>query len=186
MQQQVRTLLLHALPPTPSLEMPETAPKPVAPAPRTPRLGHYLQTLGLISEEQLAHALKEQEWSTKSGVPVALGDMLVAQGLLTPRDLVMALMFQQLDKLQESSGTKAIRLGELLIRSGVISASQLASALNLQMQRRQAGEQVLLGQILIAQGALTPESLATALRDQASTREASAQHKPDASPAVSP
>src|SRR6185503_14350817 len=91
MRNQVRTLLHQAVPPTfvstnSSTPTPETSgPDLSEGTQRTPRLGHYLQTLGLISQEQLDHALAEQVWATNAGVPVALGDLLVTQGILTPR-----------------------------------------------------------------------------------------------------
>ncbi|HEX9751307.1 MAG TPA: GspE/PulE family protein [candidate division Zixibacteria bacterium] len=48
-----------------------------------PRLGDLLVARGLISEEQLAQALREQKDSNKR-----LGDILTEQGLISPNDLV--------------------------------------------------------------------------------------------------
>jgi hypothetical protein len=139
------------------------------------RLGHYLQALGLISEAQLDRALVEQTRSIAAGSPMALGDLLVAQGALTTQDLVMALLLQQLDRVLEAQVPVGTRLGELLVQAGVISAAQFASALMSQMERRRQGEHVLIGQILIAQGVLAPDRLAAALRDQTSVRDAAQQ-----------
>lgn len=137
---------------------------------RPSRLGHYLKTLGLVSEAQLAQALVEQERLIAAGTPMALGDVLVAQKALTSEDLVMAIMLQQLDRVLDSSAPMSTRLGELLVRSGVITAAQFASALMIQLQRRRQGEHVLLGQILVAQGLLAPDHLSSALREQNSVR----------------
>lgn len=142
------------------------------------RLGHYLQALGLISQAQLDRALAEQTRSIAAGSPMALGDLLVAQGALTTQDLVMALLLQQLDRVLEVQVPVGTRLGELLVQAGVITAAQFATALMSQIERRRQGEHVLIGQILIAQGVLAPERLASALRDQTNARDA-AQPDPD-------
>jgi hypothetical protein len=144
-------------------------PTPIAHRARQPnlRLGHYLLAIGVITHEQLSAALAEQARRIADGVPIALGDLLVQQGALAPRDLVTALMLQQLDRQRNMPDrSSSAPLGELLVQSGVISTGQLAAALTTQIRLRQQGEDVLLGQILIAQGALSQSMLASALRDQ--------------------
>jgi hypothetical protein len=156
---------------------PLPVPTPVAPwrraerARRPMRLGEYFLALGLVDEDQLALALAEQANRIARGTPIALGDLLVAQGLLTSQELVTVLMLQHLDRRRAESGVTTTALGELLVLGGIISAGQLATALSLQAQHREQGETVLLGQILVAQGALSQALLDATLHAQTIARD---------------
>lgn len=130
------------------------------------RLGDYLYTHGLISEEALAEALAEQQQRIAQERPIALGDLLVEKGLLTTHALLTVLMLQQLDHRSGAVADTTLRLGELLVQAGLISAEQLENALLIQAEARQHGENVRLGQVLIEAGVLTPADLATTLGRQ--------------------
>jgi hypothetical protein len=139
-------------------------------APRQVRLGDYLRSHNLISEQDLAAALKEQRQRIALGQPIALGDLLVEQGLLSAHDLVTVLMLQQLDRMQGPTGDTAPPLGELLVQAGLITAEQLATALIMQTEARQRGETTQLGEILIAAGALSHDDLLSTLAHQHRSR----------------
>lgn len=129
-------------------------------------LGHYLKTLGFLTGSQLSQVLAQQAQRSAARTPIALGALLIAQGTITPQDLVMTLMIQQLDRVQAGAVQPTARLGELLIQDGLITASQCASALYTQISHERPGMRLRLGQILIAQGLVTPRALATVLRAQ--------------------
>ena len=109
------------------------------------RLGETLVREGLITEAQLADALREQQ-SRDTYVP--LGHILVEQKLVTRR---------QLNLLLEST-EKRPRIGELLVRSGAITPAQLAHALD-----RQRSMHMPLGQVLIRLGYVSDETMRLAL-----------------------
>jgi hypothetical protein len=130
------------------------------------RLGDYLYAHGLITESALAAALTEQHQRIAEERPIALGDLLVEQGLLTTHALLIVLMLQQLDHQSGVIADTTLRLGELLVQAGLISADQLETALLVQAEARQRGENLRLGQVLIAAGALTHTDLVTTLAHQ--------------------
>ena len=53
------------------------------------RLGDVLTDAGLITDEQLGHALAQQKESTRR-----LGDELIAEGVITEAELIEALQMQ--------------------------------------------------------------------------------------------
>ncbi len=109
------------------------------------RLGETLIREGLITEAQLAEALRHQQ-GLASYVP--LGHILVEQKVVTRR---------QLNHLLETVD-KRPRLGELLVRSGSVTAVQLAHALD-----RQRTVEMPLGELLIRLGYVTDETMRLAL-----------------------
>ena len=130
------------------------------------RLGDYLSAHGLITESALAAALAEQHQRIAEERPIALGDLLVEQGLLTTRALLTVLMLQQLDHQSGAIAGTTLRLGELLVQASLVSAEQLETALLVQAEARQRGENLRLGQVLIAAGVLTHADLMTSLAHQ--------------------
>jgi signal transduction histidine kinase len=66
-----------------------------------PRLGDALIHEGLITELQLQQALEAQRQAQSRGVARRLGEMLVAQGVLDPKDLDR-LVAQQISRLQHA------------------------------------------------------------------------------------
>jgi len=109
------------------------------------RLGEMLVREGLITDAQLADALREQH-SRPTYVP--LGHVLVEQKLVTRRQLNLFLEHAE----------KRPRLGDLLVRSGAITSAQLAHALE-----RQRAMRIPLGQVLIRLGYLGDETMRQAL-----------------------
>jgi hypothetical protein len=138
------------------------------------RLGDYLCAHGLITDSALAAALTEQQQRITEERPIALGDLLVEQGLLTTQALLIMLMLQQLDHQAGAITDTTLRLGELLVQAGLISAVQLETALLVQAEARQRGENLRLGQVLIEAGALTQADLVTTLAQQQHRRTSAA------------
>ncbi len=109
------------------------------------RLGEALLREGLITEAQLADALREQQ---RRPTYVPLGHILVEQRLVTRRQLHLLL----------ENAEKRPRLGELLVRSGAVTAAQLAHALE-----RQRAMHLPLGQVLIRLGYVSDETMRLSL-----------------------
>jgi hypothetical protein len=130
------------------------------------RLGDYLRAHKLVTDDDLARALTEQQHRIAQGRPIALGDLLVEQGRLTAHQLVTVLMLQHLDRQQSLATGTPPPLGELLVRAGLITADQLGAALAIQTAARQRGESIRLGHVLLTMGALTRHGLASTLAHQ--------------------
>jgi type IV pilus assembly protein PilB len=111
-------------------------------------LGQLLLQEGFISPEQLESAIARQ--ATAPGY-VPLGRILVEQKAITERQLAFVL----------ERWHKRIRLGELLVNSGVLSEARLQQAL-LQQQKVQRP----LGEVLVKMGAVTDEVMRQALGRQ--------------------
>jgi len=108
-------------------------------------IGQLLVQEGLIDEKQLQAALSEQ------GRPHSyrpLGEILVGRGFITRRAFHRVLVKHR----------KQIRLGELLVKMGVISSGQLVQAL--EIQGRSARK---LGQILVERELVTRSQLVDAI-----------------------
>jgi hypothetical protein len=162
----------------PSTTLPGTDGKVTVPEPQP--LGQYLKTLGFLTGSQLMHALAMQAQRSAARTPISLGALLISQGMLTPQDLMMTLMIQQMDRVQAGAVPATARLGDLLVHGGVITASQCASALYTQVAHERPGMRLRLGQILIAQGLVAPRTLASVLRaQQAAWDQAHAMKRPD-------
>ncbi len=118
----------------------------------TGHFGEMLVRAGLITDTQLAEALREQH-ARPSYVP--LGRILVERKFITKR---------QIDSLLENAG-KRPRLGELLVSNGSITRLQLAHALE-----RQKALHAPLGRILISLGYVTEETMRHTLALQLNMR----------------
>lgn len=138
--------------------------------PRSYRLGHYLRNLSIITAPQLVRALAQQTRRQSGGAPIDLGTLLVSQGAISAQDLVMALLYQQIDRVAAAEIPPTARLGDLLVQSGAITAAQCASALYVQMQYQRPESYLRLGQVLLSQGSVTPRTLAAVLRMQQAAR----------------
>lgn len=115
---------------------------------RTPteiRLGERLVQDGLITDQQLADALAEQEAREKY---VPLGRILVESGVITQKQLTL-----NLDR-----SPKRPRLGEVLVRNNMLTPERLEQALAEQRQRRRP-----LGEVLVKLGFVTDEAMRQAL-----------------------
>lgn len=129
-----------------------------------PSLGRLLVERGVITEEQLATALRVQR--DEGGM---LGEILTARGWVTPLSIAAAVAKQKAEQPAppDAQGNRAGRgtswkpLGTLLVEKGFISAVQLKQALALQ---RDSGG--FLGEILVDNGWLTASELVLALAAQ--------------------
>jgi hypothetical protein len=135
-------------------------------------LGAILVDRGVLSEDQLRGALKEQRRSGR-----LLGQILVEAGILSAFSLTRALSEQHGVNLEsvddepaaektpaaESKPTSWRPLGKVLVENGFLTKIQLEQAL---AEQSRSGGQRLLGEILVATGALSAYSLARALGEQ--------------------
>jgi type II secretion system (T2SS) protein E len=116
--------------------------------PRTRLLGELLVQEGLVTEAQLAGALRAQE-ASPDGTPI--GQLLVEQGALSPADLEAVLRRYH----------KKYRLGDILVETNVISETQLQLGVD---HHRRTG--LRLGDALLQLGFVNEEMLKLALCTQ--------------------
>jgi hypothetical protein len=116
-------------------------------------LGQILLDGQFISRDDLARALELQKHTNEM-----LGEILVRMGVLDPADLEAVLSVNKdLSSLEEAVNLAAgVRhlLGELLLKSGRISAQQLEHAL---LEHKRTGEK--LGEVLVRLGLITRSEL---------------------------
>lgn len=116
-----------------------------------------IRTLRLVSDVKTVHFHEQQRARL-------LGDILVSISAITPAELREVLRAQ-------NNGlpiTTDRRLGQLLLRQGLITPSKLAHALIMQQQERsrlRVAPQVL-GEYLVEQNYITPQQLELALAEQ--------------------
>ena len=115
---------------------------------RTRLLGELLVREGLVSEAQLASALRAQD-ARPDGTPI--GQLLVEQGALSPADLEAVLRRYH----------KKYRLGDILVETNVISETQLQLGVD---HHRRTG--LRLGDALLQLGFVNEEMLKLALCTQ--------------------
>ena len=115
---------------------------------RTGRLGELLIRDGLITQQQLEAALRLQA-ASQSWMP--LGHVLLAHNFISRKTLT-----RMLGRYQKSA-----RLGEVLVKAGHITASQLEEALE-----HQRGTPLRLGQLLVRLGWLRETTMREALCTQ--------------------
>jgi tetratricopeptide (TPR) repeat protein len=102
-----------------------------------------------------------------------LGEYLVEQGLITQKQLEMALEEQRLF-WKKTQGVRA-PLGNILINNGMLTPQMLATALvsqqrdKLQGKQRQSPQYV--GEYLVARGIITPQQLENVLAEQMRLRQ---------------
>jgi hypothetical protein len=140
------------------------------------RLGELLVSEGVLSPDELAEALDQQN-KTRPRKP--LGELLITSGLVSPPLLVRLLAQQCQLQLEEETGfgtglrraielrhTERSRPGEPAVASVEIESPDAAPA----SEPAPASEGPrLLGELLVAQELLTPEQLRWALAEQAET-----------------
>lgn len=132
------------------------------------KLGEYLILEGLITEEQLEHALNEQRemQSNRQSNRVPLGDVLIKLNMLTVEKLATALVMQQRDKIVAPDSKGPEYLGEYLVTKGIITQDQLKEVLAVQIQLRQKGRNMLFGELLVRAGYATPTVIESILNQQ--------------------
>jgi type IV pilus assembly protein PilB len=111
----------------------------------SPRLGDILIAEGLASSAQVDEALRVQ---ARSKTYVPLGHVLVGQRIITKRQLASVL-----ERHQRSS-----KIGELLVKTGALTAAQLATAVAEQRRWKQP-----LGEVVVRLRFVTEEQLRKAL-----------------------
>ncbi len=129
-------------------------------------IGQLLLSAGLVSKENLEQALCAQIATGEM-----LGTTLIGQGVLQANDLAATLMVQQnvrkvleaqavarLPVTLDSSQTKCLRIGELLIARNEVQRADVEEAL-----RRQVGTDHRVGALLVTMGAITATQLARVL-----------------------
>jgi len=116
-------------------------------------LGALLVQSGHITNEQLDHAIAEQQRSGDK-----LGEIFRRRGMLTERQLNALLDFQL---NQEIAHTSPFRLGELLVATGHITRAQLEKAL---LQQTLSNNK--LGEILVEAGYVRPRRIKYVIRLQ--------------------
>jgi hypothetical protein len=111
------------------------------------RLGQVLLSSGIITREQLDHALREQAKKPY----LRIGEVLFTLGYLS---------FAQLEEQLEQQ-YRDMRLGQLLVRKGLIDPEQLEHAM---AEHEQSG--LLLGHLVIKLGYCTIEQVSRVLEEQ--------------------
>jgi hypothetical protein len=129
-------------------------------------LGALLADEGLLTEEELEHALAEQARSKRP-----LGQILVDNGYLSGWTLTRMLAQQHgvdLHTTRELEASPAANakttwrpLGRLLVEAGFLTTTELREALT---EQQRDGRR--LGEVLVARGWLSPQALARALAAQ--------------------
>ena len=128
-------------------------------------LGTLLADEGLLTEEELEHALAEQARCRRP-----LGQILVDSGYLSGWTLTRMLAQQhgvdlhttrELEATPSSATTTWRPLGRLLVEAGFLTTTDLRDAL---AEQKRDGRR--LGEVLVARGWLTPQALARALAAQ--------------------
>jgi len=116
-----------------------------------------IRTLQLLSDVKSVHFHEQPKARL-------LGDILLANGAITRDELNRILRLQS----NGAAITSDRRLGQLLLRQGLITPSKLANALIIQQQERsklRLAPQVL-GEYLVDKGYITPQQLELALAEQ--------------------
>jgi len=112
-----------------------------------PRIGEVLVEQKAATEQQVAHALDEQQAMRSR----KLGDILLTSQVVSPEQLLAA--------IEQQAKMPMVRIGEALLALGFVTDTQLKSALEQQMQDRS----VPLGELLVREGTVSREDLQTAL-----------------------
>ncbi|HVO06472.1 MAG TPA: ATPase, T2SS/T4P/T4SS family, partial [Burkholderiaceae bacterium] len=112
-----------------------------------PRIGELLVEQKAATEQQVAHALDEQQAMRSR----KLGDILLTQQVVTAEQL--------LEAIEQQAKMPMVRIGEALLALGFVTEAQLQSALEQQKKDRS----VPLGELLVREGTVSREDLQTAL-----------------------
>ncbi|MBI6546695.1 MAG: hypothetical protein HY692_07870 [Cyanobacteria bacterium NC_groundwater_1444_Ag_S-0.65um_54_12] len=111
------------------------------------RLGQVLLSQGIVTYEQLEHALREQAKKPY----LRIGEILFTLGYLT---------FTQLEEQLEQQ-YRDMRLGQLLVRKGLLDSEQLEHAM---VKHEETG--LLLGHLVVKLGFCTLEQVSRVLEEQ--------------------
>lgn len=118
-------------------------------------LGELLVHAQRITPQQLASALQEQAAGEEK-----LGDIFVRCGWISENELKAILAFQMAQASNESKNSP-LKIGNLLIAAGILSAGELEDAIV-----RQQGSRQKIGDVLVESGYVKPRELEQGLRLQ--------------------
>ncbi|MDH5719966.1 MAG: hypothetical protein OEZ13_05010 [Spirochaetia bacterium] len=124
------------------------------------KLGDLLIKKGLVSEEQLTKALELQK--KRGGL---IGAILLEMGFVEPNGLAETLEEQKKladAGLETQSAPKKLKLGEVLVKEGIITETELNRALEKQEQTKEK-----LGFVLMGMGFIDQPTLLRYLSKQA-------------------
>lgn len=122
------------------------------------RLGEVLISQGAVPRGLVDQALERQRLHAKGRL---LGDLLAEEGIA--RSVIEAALHRQAIKDQLRLGGQ-VRLGEILVKRGVLARQQLIEALH-----QQIDQPIPLGEILVRWGHAAPEQVFLALSQQEAT-----------------
>ena len=125
---------------------------------RTPLLSHILHKEGVLSDEQMDHALRTWFLQRKESKVIPFGQVVVQLGYVSYAQLMPYLALQ---KVLAAPPGDCRRLGVLIIENGVLKPSRLAEALEIQ---KTTGKR--LGEVLVDHGYLRRTQVAHLLRLQ--------------------
>jgi hypothetical protein len=112
-------------------------------------------------------------WAPQYVAPYQLGNYLVDKGVITAEQLEQAVLEQRVHAAQ---GEERPRLGDTLVRLGILTPRALARAMMQQQEERlspRTGWSIsLIGEFLVAEGAITPQQLEDTLAEQIQQRSA--------------
>jgi hypothetical protein len=112
-------------------------------------LGQLLVLTGKVNQEQIDLALQEQVQTGEQ-----LGDLLLRKGMLNKVELDALLSYQSSQKKSKLTNNSPLKLGSLLVATGLITTTQRDMALELQKRTRQR-----LGDVLVNMGIIKPVHL---------------------------
>ncbi|KPV51283.1 hypothetical protein SE17_22115 [Kouleothrix aurantiaca] len=141
---------------------PLAAPPPMH-APK--HIGTYFQAYG-VEDEYIQQALRIQRTAPLSGRRPLLGEILVAQGWISPERAAQLLIHQTQLRVEAGTFERPVMLGEFLVRKGYISIEQLHTAMLAQLRIIQAGSYCRLGEVLLNEHQITEAQLKQALHQQ--------------------
>ena len=129
------------------------------------RIGEVLRRSGLLTDEQLEEALREQGAAARPGHQSPVGHICAQHGWCTMADLAAAV------RQQHEAVFRGTTLGHLLVDQGCLTLEQLEAALDAQAELRAP-----LGEILINKGFCSRERVLAAVDLQNQRRNASLRH----------
>lgn len=127
------------------------------------------------SRRDLDRALRAQLAARESGMSPTVGDMLVAQGVLTP-DQVDAVM--RVQSLVDEKGPETL-YGRIALKNRMVSPEQIEVAI---AHQQRTGSLLRLGEILVKKGFVTWEQHEAVLRVQRRLDRLLEKKRPPASP----
>ena len=135
-------------------------------APNTNLLGQIAFDAGFVTASQLEECL-ELQTKSRASASAPLGLLLLERGYLSLEQLEELLRIQRARfEALSADPSKGGLFGQIAVRSGWVTAEQLAECLREQATSARTGSALLLGQILLAKGYLAVPQFLEILRLQ--------------------